>query len=140
MASDKKMHVTVITPARKVFDEDANSAIVQATDGEMGFLPGHAPLVATLGMGEVKVARADGSHRRFVVRGGFVQVKDNLVSILTPESVGTDEINTAKLDEEAAKLGTSPEKKAEKEEWQKKQAWIAARKKAVESASTSKAH
>lgn len=140
MASDKKMHVTVITPARKVFDEDANSAIVQAIDGEMGFLPGHAPLVATLGMGEIKVSRADGSKKSFVIRGGFVQVKDNLVSILTPESVGIDEFNKAKLEEEASKLGAAPEKKAEKDEWVKKQAWIAARKKAVENPSATKAH
>ena len=142
MASDKKMHVTVITPSKKVFDEDATSAVVTASDGEMGFLPGHAPLVATLGMGEIKISRADGSKRRFVIRGGFVQVMNNTVSILTPESSATEDLNTVKLDEEMAKLkaAPAPEKKGEKAELEKKVAWVAARQKALHSVAENKAH
>ncbi|MBI3829142.1 MAG: ATP synthase F1 subunit epsilon [Planctomycetes bacterium] len=103
-ASGKQIHLTVITPARTVFNEDAAGLVVPAFDGELGVLPGHAALMALLGAGELRITRADGSKKRLAVRGGFLQVSANVVTVLTPESVAAEDIDAAKLDKELEAL------------------------------------
>jgi F-type H+-transporting ATPase subunit epsilon len=79
---DDGLHVLVISPEKTVFDDDAQSVVVPAWDGEVGILRGHAPFMAVLGAGEMRVTRG-GSTERFRVEGGFVQVVDNVVTVLS---------------------------------------------------------
>ena len=139
--SEKRMHVTVITPARKVLDEEVAAATVPAFDGEIGILPGHAALVTLLGSGEVRVTKPDGSKHRFAVRGGFAQVKDNTVSILTPESVSPEELKVDVVRAELEKVSAAPpadEKGPAREERKAKVAWAKARMKLVENKTAEK--
>jgi F-type H+-transporting ATPase subunit epsilon len=76
-----KMRVTVISPEAAVFDGEADAVVAPAFDGEIGILANHAPLMTVLGTGTL-VIRAGGSTRRFVVRGGFLQVVQNTVRVL----------------------------------------------------------
>jgi F-type H+-transporting ATPase subunit epsilon len=103
-ASSKRLHLTVITPARTVFNEEAAGLVVPAFDGELGVLPGHAALMSLLGAGEVRITRADGTKKRLAVRGGFLQVSANVVTVLTPESVAAEDIDPAKLNKEIEAL------------------------------------
>jgi F-type H+-transporting ATPase subunit epsilon len=79
--------VVVISPEATVFDGEAESVVVPAWDGEFGILRGHAPLMAVLGSGAMRVTRG-GTVERFQVDGGFVQVADNVVTVLS-EKTGT---------------------------------------------------
>lgn len=78
----KKLKVAVISPDRTVFDGTADMVVAPAWDGSLGILKGHAPLLALLGKGEVRVT--DGSEEsRFQVEGGFLQVADDAVTLLS---------------------------------------------------------
>lgn len=104
MSETKQLHLTVITPARKVYDAPAAVLVAPAYDGELGVLPGHADLMALLGSGEVRITQPDGSRKYLAVRGGFLQVSGSTVTVLTPESVGPEEMNAGKVDLEIEAL------------------------------------
>ncbi len=81
------MHVTVISPDRSVFDGDATAVVAPAYDGEVGILPRHAPFMTLLGDGTLRLAQPDGT-RRFHVRGGFLQVLDDSVTVVAEQAEG----------------------------------------------------
>jgi F-type H+-transporting ATPase subunit epsilon len=76
------LKVSVISPEAVLFEGDAESVVAPAFDGEVGILTGHAPMVTLLGRGELRVG-AGTAARRFAVEGGFLQVADNLVRVVT---------------------------------------------------------
>jgi len=100
----KQLRVRLLSPARTLLDQEAAMVVLPAFDGEWGILPGHAPLVALLGTGCLRVTVSEQVGHAFAVRGGFVQVRDNVVTILTPECAGPAEINGAAVDAEIARL------------------------------------
>ncbi len=79
------MTVSVVSPERVLFEGEAKSVIVPAYDGLLGILPRHAPLLALLGKGVLKV-RAGAGEQRFSVAGGFVQVKDDVVRVVAEQA------------------------------------------------------
>lgn len=76
------LRVSVVSPERTVFQGEADSVVAPAWDGEVGILRGHAPLMALLGEGTLRVERG-GSTERFRVSGGFLQVVDDRVTVLS---------------------------------------------------------
>lgn len=84
------MRVTVISPESAVFDGEADAVVAPAHDGEIGILADHAPLMTTLGAGEL-VIRTGPATRRFRVQGGFLQVVKNRVRILAEHVQGVAE-------------------------------------------------
>lgn len=82
MAEEKRLSVALITPRETVFEDQADMVVLPAWDGEMGILRGHAPMMALLGEGTLRVTR-DGTEERFHVSGGFMQVVDDEVSIMS---------------------------------------------------------
>ena len=82
------LKVSVISPERVLFEGSARGVIAPAFDGEVGILPLHAPLMTVLGKGTVRLDTADG-ERRFVVSGGFLQVIDNQVRVVTEHATAT---------------------------------------------------
>jgi F-type H+-transporting ATPase subunit epsilon len=91
MADRKQLHCSIITPERAVLEADATFVAVPLHDGEMGFMPGRAPIVAKLGVGELRVEKPDGAER-FLVTGGFVQVLRNEVNVLTSRAVSVEDL------------------------------------------------
>jgi F-type H+-transporting ATPase subunit epsilon len=79
------LQVSVISPERTIFEGEAESVIVPSWDGELGILRGHAPLMAILGKGELRI-RSGGRVESFEVAGGFLQVVDNQVTVLSEAS------------------------------------------------------
>ena len=67
--------------------------VCRTSDGEIAFLTGHAPLVGALGIGTVRVKLSDGEEVRAAVHGGFVEVRDNRVSILSDVAELPDQID-----------------------------------------------
>ncbi len=78
-----QLTVSVISPERVLYEGTASSVTVPAFDGELGILPSHAPLMSLLGEGTLRVEGTDGQSRRFSVAGGFLQVVDNAVRVVT---------------------------------------------------------
>jgi F-type H+-transporting ATPase subunit epsilon len=77
------LKVSVISPEATLFEGEASSVVAPAFDGEVGILPSHAPMVTTLGSGVLRIG--DGAAR-FQVEGGFVQVVDNIVRVVTEKA------------------------------------------------------
>jgi F-type H+-transporting ATPase subunit epsilon len=124
------MRVTVITPAKAVFDADAKAVVAPAFDGELGVLPGHAAMLALLGTGEMRVTTPDGSLRRLAIRGGFLQVNQNKITVLTPESASPEELKPEALQSEADKLGAEKATKLEdREALSARRQWLQVRQK-----------
>jgi F-type H+-transporting ATPase subunit epsilon len=84
------MQVAVVSPERVLFDGEAAALVVPAYDGLIGILPRHAPMLALLGKGILKIRLKDGGEQRFRVAGGFVQVRANTVRLVTEEAVAID--------------------------------------------------
>jgi F-type H+-transporting ATPase subunit epsilon len=81
------LKVSVISPEAVLFEGDADSVVAPAYDGEIGILTGHAPLMALLGKGELRLG--SGTARRFTVSGGFMQVLNNQVRVVTEKATAT---------------------------------------------------
>jgi F-type H+-transporting ATPase subunit epsilon len=90
----RPLQCIVVTPERSVVDEPADFVALPMYDGELGVLPGRAPLIGRLGYGELRI-RHGGTTRRFFVDGGFVQVRSNVVTVLTPRAIRGEEIDLA---------------------------------------------
>ena len=80
--SGRTFNLAVISPERKLFEGPAQFVVVPGHDGEIGILHDHAPLMALLGTGALRVETTAGALR-FRGSGGFVQVKENEVSVLS---------------------------------------------------------
>ena len=76
------MKVSVISPEKTIFDGEADSVVVPAWDGQLGVMKGHAPMLVLLGEGELRVATG-GSEQKFHISGGFMQVADDVVTVLS---------------------------------------------------------
>lgn len=76
------LRVSVVSPERVLYEGEASAVVVPAYDGLVGILPRHAPMLALLGEGTMRVTTADGG-RSFSVSGGFVQVRADAVRVVT---------------------------------------------------------
>lgn len=81
MAS-RELHCVVVTPERALLDVKADFVALPMYDGELGVLPGRAPLIGRLGHGELRI-RQGATTTYLFVSGGFVQVRGDTVSVLT---------------------------------------------------------
>lgn len=79
------LHVSVISPEAVLFEGDVDSVVAPAFDGEVGILTGHAAMMTLLGKGELRLGPTSGG-RRFRVEGGFLQVADNQVRVVTEQA------------------------------------------------------
>jgi F-type H+-transporting ATPase subunit epsilon len=77
-----------------VLDAPVDFVALPMYDGELGVLPGRAPLIGRLGYGELRIRQGQETHR-FFVDGGFAQVRGKVVSVLTPRALKVEEIDAA---------------------------------------------
>ena len=80
------LKVSVISPEKVLFEGEAASVVAPAFDGEVGILQGHAPMMTLLGKGSLRLD-GSGGEKRFDIEGGFLQVVDNNVRIVTEKAV-----------------------------------------------------
>ncbi len=86
------LRCVIVTPERAVLDEPADFVALPMYDGELGVLPGRAPLIGRLGYGELRLRRG-GETKRYFVDGGFAQVRANVVTVLTQNATRAAEID-----------------------------------------------
>jgi len=76
------MLLIALTPEKEVFNDNIKSVKVPGTDGQFEILKGHAPIVAALGEGEVRILNQQGEKTTFNIKKGFIEVINNEVSLL----------------------------------------------------------
>lgn len=96
MAAD--FRCTIVTPDRSAFDGEVSYVSLPAWDGQVGVMAGRAPLLSRLGIGSLRLDLASGGSKWFMIDGGFAQVKDDALIILSERAESADAI-----DGEAAK-------------------------------------
>ncbi len=74
-----------------MLDQQADFVAIPMYDGELGVMPGRAPLIGRLGFGELRCRQGDSTHRVYV-DGGFVQIRDNVVTVLTPKAIRSNDV------------------------------------------------
>lgn len=81
-AAGNALRLSVITPEATIYEGDAEQVIAPAWNGSLGILRGHAPLMALLGTGTLRID-SGGKSTSYAVSGGFLQVVDNQVTVLS---------------------------------------------------------
>lgn len=107
MAKSSKVDFVVITPERQVVADSTDSLTIPAHDGELGILPQRAPLMCELGIGQLRFHK-DGKVQRYYIEGGFAQVFENQVSVLTDNACPAEEITPQRIAEAEKKLAALP--------------------------------
>jgi F-type H+-transporting ATPase subunit epsilon len=102
----------VVTPERTLSDQSADFVSLTLFDGEIGIGAGHTPMIGRLGYGEMRV-QSEGRTDRYYVEGGFVEVLNDVVSVLTHRAIPVKEIDAAVVREQLytaqSRTATSPE-------------------------------
>lgn len=77
------LQVELVSPERVLYSGEADMVIARTEGGDIAFLTGHAPFIGALGIGAVTIRPTGGGEERAAVHGGFVEVRDNRVIILS---------------------------------------------------------
>jgi F-type H+-transporting ATPase subunit epsilon len=94
---------TITTPEKLVYEGEADLVVVPAADGEIGILPRHAPLMALLGTGELRLKKGGASESIFI-QGGFLQVIHDKVNVLATDAEMTSRLDAAAAQADLEKL------------------------------------
>ncbi len=82
-AADRALQVEVVSPESVLYSGECTQVIARTVDGELGFLTGHAPFIGALGIGVVRLTTMAGAEFCIAVHGGFVEVSNDLVTLLS---------------------------------------------------------
>jgi F-type H+-transporting ATPase subunit epsilon len=110
--------VSLVTPERILFDGDAEMVTMRSGGGDIAFLAGHEPYVSTVEIGVVRIDVAEGQSERFAAHGGFVEVNEGTVTVLSGIAERAGEIDVARAQrakeevEERASAGDDAEAEA----------------------------
>jgi F-type H+-transporting ATPase subunit epsilon len=101
----KSFRCRLVTPTASLVDQDVTYASIPAWDGYMGILPGRAPILARLGLGELRLDFADsgqgkGGSRSFVVDGGFMRMVGDSLTILAERALAAETLSAGEIEAE----------------------------------------
>lgn len=99
------LQVELVSPERILYSGEADMVIARTAGGDIAFLTGHAPFVGALGIGKVVVRQSDGQSVVAAVHGGFVEVKDDRVTILSDVAELQPQIDAARAREALSGAG-----------------------------------
>ena len=92
------LQLEIVTPERLAYSDTVDSVQLPGSEGELGVLPHHAPLVSTLGVGELRI-RKGGTEESFAIVGGFLQVRPDRVVVLAETADLASDIDLEKAQE-----------------------------------------
>jgi F-type H+-transporting ATPase subunit epsilon len=93
-----KLNLEIVTAERVVYSQEVDVVVAPGTEGELGILPQHAPLMTMLQPGELRV-RQGGEEQSVFVSGGFLEVLADKVTVLADTAERAEEIDTARAEE-----------------------------------------
>ena len=95
------LQLEIVTPEKQAYADEVDSVVLPGTEGELGVLPHHAPLVSTLGIGELRI-RKGGVEESFAIVGGFLQVLPDKVVVMAETADMASEIDVEKAQQARA--------------------------------------
>jgi F-type H+-transporting ATPase subunit epsilon len=98
MATRNTLHVEVVTAERELYNGEADIVSAPGSEGRLGILPRHAPLLTTLAPGALRIT-LQGAEEDIFVSGGFLEVSNNSVAVLADAAEHADEIDQARAEE-----------------------------------------
>jgi len=87
----------IVTPEARVYSETVDTVVIPTVEGEVGILPGHIPLVAQMGAGELRATKG-ATTEYIIVGGGFAQVTGEKVSILADSAIEEEKIDLSAVE------------------------------------------
>ncbi|HTQ14993.1 MAG TPA: F0F1 ATP synthase subunit epsilon [Rhizomicrobium sp.] len=94
-----KIAFDLVSPERLLISERADMVTVPGTDGYMGVIRGHMPLVSTLRAGMIDVTGSDRADGKYFIRGGFAEVNPDKITVLADEAIPMTELDIAVIDQ-----------------------------------------
>ena len=88
----------LVSPERLVLSSEVSMVVVPGAEGDFGVLPGHAPMISYVRSGVISIYNDRAIEARVFVAGGFAEVSDSRLTVLTEEAVALDEIKRADAD------------------------------------------
>ncbi len=101
--ADKSFKLQIVTPQRVVFNGEVISFTAPGTVGSFQVLYNHAPLLSSITIGEAKLTDTQGKEIHYATSGGFVEVKDNEVTLLAETAEKADEIDVPRAEQAKAR-------------------------------------
>ena len=92
------LQLDIVTPEKRVFSQEVDSVTLPGSEGELGILPQHIPLVTALKPGELVYAKG-GKSEHFAVGSGFAEVTGQRVSVLTDMAMGEADIDEKSVED-----------------------------------------
>ena len=92
------LQLDIVTPERLAYSDQVDAVVAPGSDGELGILPHHAPLLTTLGVGELRI-RKGGTEESFAIVGGFLQVRPDRVVVMAETADMASEIDRQRAEE-----------------------------------------
>ncbi|WP_066506040.1 F0F1 ATP synthase subunit epsilon [Abyssisolibacter fermentans] len=120
-----KFRLEIVTPDKKFFEDDVEMIIVRGTEGDIGILKNHVPLVTVLGIGKIKV-QIDGEMREASIASGYIEVEKEKTTIITDAAEWAQDIDVKRA--EAAKIRAEERLKKENKDTDVARAEIALKK------------
>ena len=105
----------VVTPEATAFEEAADFVALPLYDGEIGIAGNHSPMIGRLGFGELRL-RTGNDVQRYYIDGGFVQVANNVVSVLTERAVAVSDLDRQASEEQLVSAMKMPAATDEEQE------------------------
>ena len=93
-----RLHLEIVTIERKIFDDQVNMVIAPGTEGMLGILPRHTPLITALSFGELQIKKDGQEDQFFAVGGGFMEVQPDHVVVLADAAEYAEEIDVERAE------------------------------------------
>ncbi|MCY1689831.1 F0F1 ATP synthase subunit epsilon [Exiguobacterium sp. SL14] len=91
------LHVNIVTPDGEVYDGDIRMVVAKTISGEIGVLPHHVPLVTPLDISILKLRHEDGGRTLIAISGGFMEVRQDTVTVLAETAEQADKVDYDRL-------------------------------------------
>lgn len=92
----------IVTPTEPVLDQQVSYVTFPAWDGQKGVMPSASPFLAKLGLGSMRVDLPGGANRWYLIEGGFAQMQNNVLTILTDRAVAAESLSVSDSEAELA--------------------------------------
>ncbi len=89
------MHCDIVSAEKEVFSGLVEMVVASGAMGDLGIVPGHAPLLTPLGSGSVRVVKQNGEEEVYYVSGGMLEVQPKVVTVLADTAIRADDMNEA---------------------------------------------
>ena len=107
------LEVQVVSPEHVLYEGEADMVVCRPADGDIAFLPGHVPFLGALGIDPVRILLVGGGEQAFAVHGGFVEVSNDHVVVLSDLAEAKDQIDVPRAEQAKARaeeqLGADPD-------------------------------